>query len=138
MRDESRKSRVVAIQIVAKWLETADFPDRMMSDVDEDRAFVMELVYGVVRRRRTLEWVSARFARKKQPPFIKASLFVGLYQFMFTDSIAEHAAINETVEAVKSCKKHSAAAGFVNVVLRNYHRQSTDIQNYLLRQSQSI
>ena len=38
------------------------FPDRMLAHQAPNRAFVMEVVYGIVRHKRMLEWVIARLA----------------------------------------------------------------------------
>ena len=38
-------SRREAVFVLARWIETGDFPDRLLTD-SPDRGFVMDLVYG--------------------------------------------------------------------------------------------
>jgi 16S rRNA (cytosine967-C5)-methyltransferase len=121
-----RNSRAVAADIVARWLRTGDFPDRLLDDVSADRAFVMEVVYGVVRWRRALEWMTAQFARRDPGETLLPYLWVGLYQTVMMDRVVGYAAVHETVEAVKQQTgvpadrpdRMAAQTGFVNAVLR--------------------
>lgn len=128
MTGRKSNSRAIAAGIIAEWIETGDFPDRLMSDIVDDRAFVMEMVYGAVRRKRTLEWIIKQFVPRKQRFYETACLMVGIYQLFFMDNVAEHAAINETVEAVKSGPCRPSTAGFVNGVLRNFQRRREEIR----------
>jgi 16S rRNA (cytosine967-C5)-methyltransferase len=110
-------SRAVAAGLVAQWLVTADFPDWIIQDVRRDRPFIMEVLYGVVRRRRTLEWLVRPRVRSTPTPALRACLWVGVYQLLFMDTVAPHAAVHETVEAAKRAGG-PRAAGFVNSILR--------------------
>lgn len=49
---------------------------------------------------------------------VLTALRLGLYQLRFLDRVPAHAAVNESVELVRSARKRSAA-GLVNAVLRN-------------------
>lgn len=113
-------SRREAIYIVTRWLETSEFPDRMISD-GPDRAFVTDLVYTTVRRRRTLEWALGQLVKKMPKGETEAALLTGAAQILFMPSVADYAAINETVEAAKLASRQTA--GLVNAVLRNLLRQ---------------
>lgn len=87
----------------------------------EDKAFFSALVYGVLDRKITLDYVLSSFMKtplKKTAPFTLNALRVGLYQIMFMDKIPDSAAVNETVKIIKSSKE-SRNAGFVNAVLRS-------------------
>ena len=65
---------------------------------DRDRAFFKELVWGVVRKRRLLDWYIDRFLRRKEiPPAVRVLLRMGVYQILFMDSVPDYAAVNETV-----------------------------------------
>lgn len=93
----------------------------------EDIAFISALVYGVLDRRITLDYVLARFMKtplKKTAPFTLNCLRVALYQIMFMDKIPESAAVNEAVKIIKKSKE-SRNAGFVNAVLRAVLREET-------------
>ena len=85
-----------------------------------DKAFASALVYGVLDRRITLDFVLSRFMKtpiKKTAPFTLNVLRVALYQIMFMDKIPSSAAVNEAVKTVKASKE-SRNAAFVNAVLR--------------------
>ncbi len=80
-----------------------------------DRALLTTLVYGVARRRRTLDWLIDRCAERVHPE-IRQHLRVALFQIRYLDRVPRHAAVNEAVELAKGVSRRSA--GFVNAVLR--------------------
>ena len=133
-------SRYVAAGIIARWMETGDFPDRLLADVEHDRAFVTELVYGVVRRKLTLEYILQKFVNRRPEDFILAVMQIGVYQLCFMDNVEEFAAINESVDAVKSSRHRDAlrASGMVNAVLRNVQEEKAAILKNLARQPDEI
>jgi 16S rRNA (cytosine967-C5)-methyltransferase len=90
-----------------------------------DCHLVSELVYGVTRRRRTLDALIDCFARhpaSKQPPDLRLILHLGLYQLAFLDHIPPRAAIHTSVELARQVGLGSLA-GVVNAILRAYQRQ---------------
>ena len=90
----------------------------------QDRALVTELVYGVVRRQRTLDAIIDQFAKKKshqQVPDILLVLRLGIYQLGYMSAIPESAAVNTSVELIKQTK-YSQLSGLVNAILRAYIR----------------
>ncbi len=130
-------SRLHAMRILARWLARGDFPDRLLPDGEEtDRGFVMDLVYGVARGRRRLEWLLAPWLRRPPPPLPRAALLLGAQQLCFMPDVADHAAIHATVEAVK----HDApgAADFVNAVLRALQRCREERLAALARQPPAL
>ncbi len=129
-------TRLIAAIIIADWLKTGNFPDRALSRVTNDRAFITELVYGSVRRKESLKWCINQFIGKDQEWFILSCLMVGTYQLIFMDNVETYAAINETVEAVKTENPH--AAGFVNGVLRNCQRKTDELKDGLRMQPLAI
>ena len=89
-----------------------------------DRALATELVYGCVRRRRTLDVIIDRLAKKtasQQPPDLRVILHLGLYQLVYSDRIPTSAAVDTTVKLAKS-NGLSGLSGFVNGLLRQYLR----------------
>jgi len=91
-----------------------------------DRRFVTELVYGTVRRQRTLDAIIDCLATKKaaqQPADLRLILHLGLYQLRYLDQIPASAAVNTTVELAKQ-NGFSGLSGFVNGLLRQYLRAS--------------
>lgn len=88
-----------------------------------DRALCQELVYGVVRRRATLDWLIARKTDgREQKSGLQNLLRLGLYQIFWLDRIPPHAAVHETVELAKR-EGFGPRAGFVNAILRGYLRE---------------
>ena len=118
--------RYLSAQIITRWLISGDFPNRMLNTVLKDRAFVTEIVQGVVRWKRLLEWVIKQTAKHVPPPLLKSFLLTGLYQLLMMDKIADYAAVNETVAAAK-IKFSSRQADFVNAVLRRASRDRVKI-----------
>lgn len=110
-------SRAMAAQIIARWLTAGDFPNRMLNIAAKDRAFVTEIVQGVVRWKRLLEWVIKQTAKHVPPPSLKSFLLAGLYQLLMMENMADYAVVNETVMLTKE-KFSPKQADFVNAVLR--------------------
>lgn len=95
----------------------------------EDVHFVSALVYGVLDRQITLDFVLSRFMKtpiKKTAPFTLNVLRTALYQIMYMDKIPESAAVNEAVKIIKKSKE-SRNAGFVNAVLRSALREKVEL-----------
>lgn len=89
-----------------------------------DRALLTEVVYGVVRRRPTLDAVLSTFSKTPLPrldPVVLASLRAALFQVLFLDRVPPFAAVDAAVGAVKR-RLHPRLAGFVNGVLRTIVR----------------
>jgi 16S rRNA (cytosine967-C5)-methyltransferase len=85
-----------------------------------DRGLLVELVLGTLRRRAALDHLlaacSSRPVDSLDPPVLEG-LRLGAYQLCFLDRVPAHAALDETVEAVKR-RCGQGAAGFANGVLR--------------------
>ena len=114
-------SRFAAATVLARWLKTGDFPERLIADNVRDHAFVTDLVLTAVRRKRSLEGALDRFVRKNPGPDVRAALLVGACQLLFMPDVADHAAISATVEAVRHISRHQT--GFANAILRGVQRE---------------
>ncbi|AFY50493.1 ribosomal RNA small subunit methyltransferase RsmB [Nostoc sp. PCC 7524] len=91
---------------------------------DIDRRLVTELVYGSVRRQRTLDALIDQLATKKshqQPSDLRSILHLGFYQLRYQERIPESAAVNTTVQLAKE-NGLAGLTGFVNGLLRQYVR----------------
>lgn len=91
-----------------------------------DRALATELVYGTVRRQRTLDALIDQLGKKsahQQPTDLRIILHLGLYQLRFLTQVPDSAAVNTSVELTKAVGK-TKLAGVVNGILRQYLRQS--------------
>ena len=123
-------ARACAYAVVRRVFEQGAYADRAFAGEAHgldarDRALAMNLAYGTVQRRATLDHVittfSSRPPERLQPPVL-AALRLGLQQLLFLDGIAEHAAVHESVELAKA-QAGRAAAGLVNAVLRRATRE---------------
>ncbi|MBE6693775.1 MAG: 16S rRNA (cytosine(967)-C(5))-methyltransferase RsmB [Ruminococcaceae bacterium] len=86
----------------------------------EDKALFTSLVYGVLERRVTLDFILSQFSARKLSDVdaqTLCALRMGLYQLVYLDRVPDFAAINESVAV--ALRKSS---GFVNAVLRAYLR----------------
>ena len=133
-----KNSRLVAAEIISRWLVDRRFPDRQMVRVEQDNAFIMEVVNGVVRNYNILQWLERGMVRKEPEPFFKAVLYVGLYQLLFMDNVEEYAAINETVDAAKGRPGSPGNAKMINAVLRRTQREADQVFHELKRQPDDI
>ncbi|MEG4624495.1 16S rRNA (cytosine(967)-C(5))-methyltransferase [Microcoleus sp. w1-18aA5] len=91
---------------------------------DLDRRLVTELVYGSVRRMRSIDFIIDKLATKKssqQPPELRTILHLGLYQLEYLNQIPPSAAVNTTVQLAKE-NGFSGLSSFVNGLLREYTR----------------
>ena len=91
-----------------------------------DRNFACELVYGTLRRQRTLDALIDLLGKKKaasQPPDLRIILHLGLYQLRYLDRIPDSAAVNTSVELAKE-NGISNLGRVVNGLLRSYIRTS--------------
>jgi len=117
-------ARQAAYQVVLRVFEEDAYADRVLrsaaKDLDSrDRALAQRLAFGAVQRARTLDHaidkLGKRPVRKLDPP-VRAALRLGAYQLGYTD-VPPHAAVNETVELVRSARLERAVP-FTNAVMR--------------------
>ncbi len=88
-----------------------------------DRGLCQELVFGITRWQRTLDWLLAKkTGGRNQNVTIRILVELGLYQMFWLQRIPDHAAVHETVELGKRLG-FGARAGFLNAVLRGYARE---------------
>ena len=93
-----------------------------------DRRLLTELVYGSVRRQRSLDALIDQLGKKtaqQQPPDLRVILHLGLYQLRYLSHIPDAAAVNTTVELAKA-NGFKGLAGVVNGLMRQYIRLASD------------
>ena len=104
---------LVAIEADGSYANLALGPILVASKLDErDRRLVTELVYGTIRRRRSLDYLVDRFLVSDPPAVAREALRLGAYQLRFTD-VPDHAAVSATVEVTPKRFR-----GMVNAILR--------------------
>lgn len=128
-------SRAAAADLLHRWLTKGDFPDRMAPDTP-DRAFVMDLVFRVVRMRRTLDWAMAPRLKRNPEALVRVLLWMGACQLLLNEGTPDHAAIAATVETTRQLRR--PAVGYVNAILRGIQRDRRRLQAELVRQPPGI
>lgn len=102
----------------------------LTSDISvKDRAFITELVYGVLKYRLLLDYIISQFSKKdfsKMSEVVLNALRIGIYQMILMDKVPIFAAVNESVDIVKKLE-NPGAVRFVNAVLRNIDRRKENI-----------
>ena len=97
---------------------------------DRDRRLTTELVYGVLRMRKHLDYIINEISNRpvqKMDQGVKSILRLGLYQMKFLDKIPTRAAVHTSVELAKK-EFHPGIGKFVNGVLRNIGRKMDKIK----------
>ncbi|MEE0946390.1 MAG: 16S rRNA (cytosine(967)-C(5))-methyltransferase RsmB [Acutalibacteraceae bacterium] len=87
----------------------------------EDKRFITALFYGVLDRKITLDFYINKLSKikvKKLDAVTRQALRIGIYQLYFMEKVPDNAAVNESVELVKSSVENKNTS-FVNAVLRS-------------------
>jgi 16S rRNA (cytosine967-C5)-methyltransferase len=117
-------ARRAAFDTVLRVFEDDAYADRAFRTAAEgldprDRALAQRLAYGTIQRVRTLdhgiEQLGKRPVAKLDPP-VRGALRLGAYQLAFSE-VAQHAAVNESVELVRAAGLERAVK-FANAVMR--------------------
>ncbi|XJS09747.1 transcription antitermination factor NusB [Aerococcaceae bacterium WGS1372] len=97
---------------------------------DRDNRLVVQIVYGVVQHRLTIDYYLQPFLKRKKTEAWVESLFrLSVYQLVYLDRIPSHAIVNEAVNIAKN-NAHGGLGNFVNAILRNFMRnQLANIDN---------
>ncbi|MEH1925991.1 16S rRNA (cytosine(967)-C(5))-methyltransferase [Nostoc sp.] len=125
----ARQLAFIALRDVHKGAYADVALDRVLQKVnlaDCDRRLLTELIYGSVRRQRTLDTLIDQLAKKKsdqQPQDLRTILHLGFYQLRYQQRIPASAAVNTTVQLAKE-NGFSGLTGFVNGLLRQYLRRA--------------
>ena len=111
--------------VLPKLLKSEQLSNRKFSA--QDAAFTSELVYGTVRRTRTLDAVLAPLSKRpldQLDPPVRVCLRMGAYQLLYM-RVPDHAAVSETVSvARKLCGEGPSKT--VNAVLRSLLREGSE------------
>ncbi len=94
-----------------------------------DRSFYTALVYGVIEKKITLDYIISKFSSRDISKIDKEVLVIlrlGVYQILFMNSVPDFASCNECVELCRKNNKKSAS-GFVNALLRETIRKKDSI-----------
>jgi 16S rRNA (cytosine967-C5)-methyltransferase len=123
-----RSARETALAALRLWRKEKRFADSILSGILanadltlSDRAFALELFYGVLRNLTLLDFWIDRLRASRIESSVRDVLRLGLYQ-IFLVKTPEHAAVHETV-AIATKKQ----ASIVNAVLRTAIRQRSEL-----------
>jgi len=121
-------ARRVALAALIAWRNKKQYADNIIktalagSDLPSaDRAFALDLFYGVLRNLSLLDFWIADFRKGWIEFELRDVLRIGLYQ-LFLAKVPEHAAVNETVALVSKRKR-----SIINAVLRSATRQRHEL-----------
>ena len=126
------KARHAALKILRRVERENAYANRALASELErsgldprDKALVTEIVYGVLRRQRTLDywihWLTDGKRRKIDAP-VRDVLRLSLYQQLYLEKIPEHAILSEAGQVLRRVG-FPHAVGFVNAVLRRCQRE---------------
>jgi 16S rRNA (cytosine967-C5)-methyltransferase len=117
-------ARRVALAALKTWRKKGEFADTIISHLlssaaleSADRAFAVELLYGVLRNLTLLDFWIGELRSARLEVDLRDLLRLGLYQ-LFVAKTQEHAAVNETVAVAAKQKR-----AIVNGILRSAARQ---------------
>lgn len=90
---------------------------------DRDNRLVVQIVYGVIQHRLTINYYLKPFVKgKKIDDWVMTLLRASVYQLVYLDRIPSHAVVNEAVEIAKT-NAHGGLGNFVNAILRSFMRK---------------
>lgn len=127
--------RKLAVKILGRVLNEGAYSNIILSKElnevelnDKDKALLTEIVYGVLRRKKTLDIIISNFVKdiKLMNKDILNILRVAIYQMNFLDKIPSYAACNEAVEEAKEISENDSK--LVNGILRNFTKNPDDIE----------
>jgi len=123
-------SRGLAVEILEKVETKNAFSNLLLNQKiqkknlqKKDINILTELVYGVMQRKKALDFQLQPFLKKqkKLDNWVIQLLRISLYQIKYLDRIPDYAVINEAVNYAKK-RGHKGISGLVNGVLRNILR----------------
>lgn len=100
-----------------------------LSDLsDQDKALVTEIVYGTLRRLKSLDMIIGSFVRDMSvmDKSILNILRIAIYQMQYLDKVPSYAACNEAVELAKEISEKDSK--LVNGILRSYVKKEGNFE----------
>lgn len=122
-------ARQAALAALEKWRTKKEFANSVIAKIlaetklaPSDRAFALELFYGVLRNLTLLDFWVGCLRRSSVDVDLRDILRLGLYQLLLAGT-SEHAAVYETVELAPKNRR-----GVINGILRNALRQRSELR----------
>lgn len=117
-------SRATAAMALQRVIIDGKNLDHALHNIQDDKAFIQALCYGVCRYYQQLKFIESQLLGKplKEKDFlVSALILVGLYQIIYMHTEG-YAAVNESVAACEDIKKPWAKK-LINAVLRKFTRE---------------
>lgn len=133
----SANPRQIAFDVLFNWHKSDHTLDRVLekhaNDIstltDKDRNLCNAIIFGVLRRRATLDWMIQAFSTPSLDKIQIKLLYllrIAVYQIMYLDRVPDFAAIDTAVELGKRYGG-KRSAGFLNAVLRKTAQQHHNV-----------
>lgn len=128
-----KSSRLIAFEILYDVFRDNAYSnlaiDKALKGIENrDKAFISGLVYGVIERKITLDYLIDKYLNGKTKTKVRMILYLGAYQLYFMDKVPPSAAINEAVELSKSVGV-SYYKSLINAVLHKINDNRIDIDS---------
>lgn len=127
-------SRELAVNILERIINKGSYSNITLSNElnnselsDQDKGLVTEIVYGTLRRLKTIDMMIGSFVRDMSimDKKILNILRVAIYQMQYLDKVPSYAACNEAVEIAKGVSEKESK--LVNGILRNYLKKEGEM-----------
>ena len=122
------KLRLIIFNILSKHELRNKRIDYLLSDQsffldlnNDEIRFIHNIIYGIIRNKSKLDFFVSQFYDgnyKKLLIKYKIILRIGLYQFLYVDSIPNYASVNSTVNLVKAIDK--SKTNLINAIMRKF------------------
>ncbi|MCI1881859.1 MAG: 16S rRNA (cytosine(967)-C(5))-methyltransferase RsmB [Sporolactobacillus sp.] len=126
----SKTARETALDLLIRILRDGAYSQIVLNEAlirstvsEKDKKLITVLVYGVLQRKLTLDFILSRLiSTEKTDQWVRVLLMTAVYQKIYLDRIPDHAIVNETVK-IAGKRGHPGIRGFVNAVLRRFLRE---------------
>ncbi|MGS2720943.1 16S rRNA (cytosine(967)-C(5))-methyltransferase RsmB [Paraglaciecola aestuariivivens] len=133
-KSQSHNLRAIAAKVLHQILEEGQsarecLPKAQIPLKDQDKAWLQEMVYGVLRHLPILQfWLRQLLDKPLKNRFkvIEHLIMLGFYQLSFS-RVSQHAAVSETVAACQTLNAMSMK-GLVNAILRTFIREELSLR----------
>lgn len=128
-------SREIAVKVLDRVIREGAYSNIILSKElnasdlsDQDKALTTEIVYGTLRRLKTIDMILEALVKdlSVMDKKVLTILRVAIYQMKFLDKIPSYAACNEAVELAKEISEKDGK--LVNGILRNYLNKEQNIE----------
>lgn len=131
--------RQKAYAVLQRVLIYGQYANIVLRNVHEHVPFITEVVYGVLKTKRCLDFFLRRLSSRTVQdlsPDLRVLLEMALYELAYMRS-QPYAVVSEAVKIAK-IHIHPKVSGFVNAILRGFLRQSEELMNALSSEPKAV